>query len=104
MPEVSYSPMIISLIVAFALTVVLGFPSIPVLRRLKAGQSIREDAPKSHLVKAGTPTMGGLFIIAAVVLAALIVGRFSAQMMMLVLSIICFGLVGFIDDYQVIIR
>ncbi len=104
MPEVSYSPMIISLIVAFALTVVLGFPSIPVLRRLKAGQSIREDAPKSHLVKAGTPTMGGLFIIAAVVLAALIVGRFSAQMMMLVLSIICFGLVGFIDDYLKVVK
>ena len=99
MPEISYSPMIISLAVAFVLTVGLGFPAIPLLRRLKAGQSIREDGPAEHLKKAGTPTMGGLFIIAAVVITALIVGGPSRQMFILIFAIVGFGAVGFLDDF-----
>lgn len=99
MTDISYSTMLISAAVAFALTVVLGYPAIPLLRRLKAGQSIREDAPKSHMVKAGTPTMGGIFIIAAIILAALFVGGAGKEMLVLVFSVVAFGAVGFLDDF-----
>lgn len=99
----NYYPMIISIAVAFILTVVLGYPSIPMLRRLKAGQSIREDGPQSHLKKAGTPTMGGIFIILAIVITALVVGGISegigGDMLVLLFATVGFAVIGFIDDF-----
>ena len=99
MTEISYSTMFFSAAIAFTLTVLLGYPAIPLLRRLKAGQSIREDAPKTHMIKAGTPTMGGLFIAAAIILAALFTGGHGKEMLVLVFSVIAFGAVGFLDDF-----
>lgn len=101
----AHYPLIIAMIMAFVITVILGFPSIPLLRRLKAGQSIREDGPKSHLAKAGTPTMGGLFLIAAAVVTTLLVEPFSPDILVLVLSAVVFGIIGFIDDFiKVVLR
>ena len=57
---------ILSFIVAFGVAAILGQILIPVLRRLKAGQAIREDGPTWHMSKQGTPTMGGLMFIAAI--------------------------------------
>lgn len=95
-------------IMSLLFTIILTYKSIPLLRNLKAGQSIREEGPKSHFSKTGTPTMGGLvFIFVAAfmsVVATFILSPFTNQIRVLTtLSIIGvfvgFGLVGFIDDY-----
>ena len=62
---------LITILVAFIITAILGPVIIPVLRKIKAGQSIREDGPKAHQSKAGTPTMGGLMIILAVIITCI---------------------------------
>lgn len=74
-----------------------------IIRKLKAGQygeEIREDGPKSHLKKAGTPTMGGLIILCAVIVPTLLFARLDNLYIVLVLAgLIAIGFVGFIDDY-----
>ena len=80
---------------------ILGFLLLPVLRALKAGQSIREVGPTWHNNKAGTPMMGGLFFIFAAILCVLgnvIVMQDHTVLYVLALSL-CFGLVGFLDDF-----
>lgn len=92
-----------TIIAAFALSLILGRLLIPVLRRLKVGQEIREDGPTWHNSKAGTPTMGGLCFIGASVLCLIfgftdiLAGDYSC-VYVLILSL-CFGLVGFLDDF-----
>ena len=83
------------------LTAVLGYFLLPLLRALKAGQSVREIGPTWHNNKAGTPLMGGLmFILAAIVCLLANVGRFRDYSVFYVLILgLCFGLVGFLDDY-----
>ena len=67
--------MITACILSFAVTVLLGWKVIlPALRRLKAGQAIREEGPKWHATKAGTPTMGGLMFIAGLGVSILVMG------------------------------
>ena len=79
---------------------IFGAKIIEALRRLKIGQSIREDGPKTHLAKGGTPTMGGVFIILSVVIAILFWGDLSNKMILLALcAFVAFGIIGFIDDY-----
>ena len=95
--------LILTIVSAFVVSLVLGKILIPVLRALKAGQSIREDGPTWHNSKAGTPTMGGLSFIGASVLSlvfgfsAIVSGDFTTVYVLL-LSL-CFGLVGFLDDF-----
>ena len=73
---------------------------IEALRRLKIGQSVRSDGPATHLVKTGTPTMGGIFIIGSVVISMLLWGNPGSKMVWVALiSFIAFGSIGFIDDY-----
>lgn len=92
-----------TIIAAFALSLILGRLLIPVLRRLKVGQEIREDGPTWHNSKAGTPTMGGLCFIGASLLCLIfgftdiLAGDYSC-VYVLILSL-CFGLVGFLDDF-----
>lgn len=84
---------------AAVLTVVLGAGAIPLARRYKARQSIREEGPKSHRVKAGTPTMGGLFMLLA---ALLVIGwnhLFDPPVLLLVLITFGHALLGFLDDF-----
>ena len=77
-----------------------GGKIIEALRRLKIGQSVRSDGPSTHLVKSGTPTMGGIFIIGSVVISMLLWGDLNNSMVWLALvSFVAFGLVGFVDDY-----
>ena len=65
----------ITLIVSFVVTCILGFITIPILRKLKIGQVVRDDGPQSHLKKTGTPTMGGIIIlITSVVCLRFVVG------------------------------
>lgn len=93
------TPVIIAVCISFVLTAVLGYIAIPMLRKLKAGQSIREDGPQSHLAKAGTPTMGGIFMIISMAIATVAVAGFSRETIVLLLGLLGFGAIGFIDDY-----
>ena len=97
-------PIIITVVVIFLLSVLLGRVLIPALHALKAGQSIREIGPKWHNTKQGTPTMGGLMFIAAAVVCV-VAGGWTAMaagscepLMVLGFSLI-FGAIGFADDF-----
>jgi len=96
---------ILSFIVAFGVAAILGLILVPMLRRLKAGQSIREDGPTWHMSKQGTPTMGGLMFIAAIAIAILAAGweemaSGSWNHIVVFLFALVFGVIGFIDDFQ----
>ena len=79
---------------------IFGGKIIEFLRRLKIGQSIREDGPQTHLVKTGTPTMGGIFIILSVLTAMLFWGDLQNKAICIALgSFLAFGAIGFMDDY-----
>ncbi|MDO5415207.1 MAG: phospho-N-acetylmuramoyl-pentapeptide-transferase [Bacillota bacterium] len=103
----SYTNIGIIIIIAFVISVLITKYEIPVLRA-KAGQNIREEGPESHLSKAGTPSMGGIAILIAAVLATLVGGMlFSAKIsdiMVILLVFIGFGLIGFFDDYLKVIK
>ena len=97
--------LITACILSFAVTVVTGRLLIPVLRRMKAGQSIREDGPTWHAGKAGTPTMGGLMFILGIFVTivafgwrSMLAGSFRHLYVFLFAAI--FGAIGFIDDYE----
>jgi len=91
--------------VACVLTGVIGFLLLPVLRALKAGQSIREVGPTWHNYKAGTPMMGGLmFIIGLIICLAVAIPTMEDFSVFYVLALsLCFGVIGFLDDYLKII-
>ena len=94
---------------AFVLTVVLGALLIPLLRRLKAGGSIREDGPTWHMSKQGTPIMGGLMFIAAIAIVLVLWGwsHVSAGLrgaFYVYGFALVFGAIGFIDDYMKLVH
>ena len=93
----------LTILLGFLISVILSPFVIPFLKRLKFGQSIREEGPKSHQKKSGTPTMGGLVIIFSIVVTTLIMtGKFTEPTMdtlLLILVTLGFGLVGFLDDF-----
>ena len=96
---------ILSFIVAFGVTAIAGQILIPILRRLKAGQSIREDGPTWHMSKQGTPTMGGLMFILGIGIAVLTAGWGDLQRglhnhLVVFLFALVFGAIGFVDDFQ----
>lgn len=84
---------------ALVSTLVFGKIGIPLLQRLKAQQSIREDGPQAHLAKAGTPTMGGLFMMLALVITVCIVPPYSVTLWMLLFLTLGHGALGFSDDF-----
>ncbi len=89
----------------FMLALLLGPTIIRKLRALKLGQEIRQDGPQDHLKKAGTPTMGGLLIILAVFISsALWFDMLSIYNWILLLAVMGYGLLGFLDDYLKITR
>ena len=100
--------LIIAFLVSLVVTVVAGLVLIPVLRRMKAGQTIREDGPVWHKNKEGTPTMGGLMFITGVTISCLIAAigflrdgfysNLSALLFALLLALV-FAAIGFLDDY-----
>lgn len=95
---------LVAVVLGFLLSAALGKAIIPLLRRLKAGQAIKEDGPTWHMSKQGTPTMGGLMFIGAVIVTVLLLcipaladGDFTS--LFVLLFALVFGLIGFIDDY-----
>jgi phospho-N-acetylmuramoyl-pentapeptide-transferase len=85
--------------VAVLISLAMGPFMIPFLTRLKVGQNIREDGPRAHLVKAGTPTMGGIIIITAIMVSSFIFAGSSKEVLTAVLVMLAFGGIGFWDDY-----
>jgi phospho-N-acetylmuramoyl-pentapeptide-transferase len=96
---------IIATVSAFLMVLLLGPITIPALKRFKFGQSIREEGPKSHLKKAGTPTMGGvMFILAIVVITIVVSGKMTGALWVALITTAGFGLIGLLDDSLKIIR
>lgn len=94
-----YQEIIIPTLVSFAVSVILGPVIIPFLRRLKVGQTVRDEGPKSHLQKSGTPTMGGLLILTAMTVTSLLYMKRYPDIMPILFLTLGFGLIGFLDDY-----
>ena len=96
------------LLLSFAITVIFGFIIVPILRKLKVGQIERSDGPESHLKKQGTPTMGGIIMILAIIIVT--IGAYIyyksrdltlAKNLLPILGLtIGFGVIGFIDDFK----
>lgn len=101
--------MTLPLIAGAGLSALAGYGVLPILRKLKAGQYIREDGPRAHLQKAGTPTMGGIFFIPAAILVSLVWTSFSptgpsAALWAVSLLTLAYAGIGWLDDWQVMRR
>ena len=96
---------VMAIVISFILASILGPIIIPLLHKLKFGQNIRQEGPKSHLKKAGTPTIGGLiFIFATIITMFIMVGNPTDEAMIALYSFVGFGFVGFLDDLLKIIK
>lgn len=97
--------MIYSVLVSFVIALAGGYAGVPLLKRLKFGQQVRDDGPQTHLSKAGTPTMGGLIILVSLVVTTIIFGTGSFQFIWLALGVtIGFCLIGFMDDLIIVLK
>ena len=90
---------ILAIIIAFAVSAILCPIVIPFLHKLKFGQQVREDGPQAHLKKQGTPTMGGLVFLTAVVITSLLYIRDYLRIIPVLFMTVGFGVIGFLDDY-----
>lgn len=97
--------LILTFVIGVIVTLILGPITIPLLRRLKFGQNIREEGPKSHLKKAGTPTMGGImFILSTTIVMIIMSDSFTEKGVIALYSLIAFGFIGFLDDLLKILK
>ncbi len=90
---------VIPVLISFALSVIMGPVVIPMLRKLKMGQTERVEGVQSHLKKTGTPTMGGVIILASIVLTSLLYMKDYPKIIPILFVTLGFGLIGFLDDY-----
>ncbi len=88
-----------SALISFAACMILCPITIPVLHRFKFGQNVRTDGPQTHLVKSGTPTMGGIMILISAFLGGIVHAGKYAYILPVLLFMTGFGIVGFLDDY-----
>ncbi len=88
------------LLASFVATVILGIIIIPILRKLKIGQVVRDDGPQTHLKKSGTPTMGGIVMLIAIVLISIVVSFKYPTVLPVALVTLGYGVIGFIDDFK----
>ena len=101
---IEYKDIVRIIVISFLITLILGPIIIPLLKRLKIGQNVRNDGPQTHLKKSGTPTMGGIIIFIALVITVLTSGMLNKDMYVLLLSTFGFGAIGFIDDYLKVVN
>ena len=94
----------LNLIVAFVATFVVGLFVMPIQKKFKVGQVVRDDGPKEHLKKQGTPTMGGIIMLIVIVVILAINSIKYPTLILAIISILGFGLVGFIDDYKKLVK
>lgn len=90
----------LNLLIAFIATVILGILVIPKLKKLKIGQMVRDDGPKTHLKKNGTPTMGGIIMIVVITAILVFYATKNSILFLPIVLIFGYGMVGFVDDYK----
>lgn len=90
---------VIPVLISFVLSVIMGPIVIPVLRKMKMKQTERVEGVESHLQKAGTPTMGGVMILASIVITSLFYVKDYPKIIPILFVTLGFGLIGFLDDY-----
>lgn len=90
---------ILAIIIAFSISAILCPVVIPFLHKLKFGQQVRSDGPQAHLKKQGTPTMGGLVILASIIITSLFYIREYPKIIPVLFVTVGFGIIGFLDDY-----
>ena len=95
---------IYAILIAFLANIILSPIIIPFLTKLKFGQNVRDDGPKSHLIKAGTPTMGGIIILISLIISSLFFLKGNYDAIIVLFVTIGYGIVGFIDDYIKVVK
>jgi len=96
---------IVSTLTALIISLYFGPKLIKYLQDMQIGQTVRDDGPESHLSKSGTPTMGGILILASIVFSVLLWADLSNVYVQVVLFVVVsFGIIGFVDDYRKVIR
>ena len=90
--------------ISAGVVLLIGPILIPLLHKLKFGQSIREEGPKSHQKKSGTPTMGGIFLIAAIIIATVIEAPMTTEIVLALFIMIGHWILGFLDDYIKVVK
>lgn len=96
---------VLPILTAFVLSALLGRLLIPLLKKIKVWQTVREDGPSTHLCKSGTPTMGGIIILFSILLATLPFVRSYPKVLPVLFVTFAFGLIGFLDDFiKVVLR
>ena len=99
MEDVMYQDVIVAVLISFGISAVLCPIVIPLLHRLKFGQQVRQEGPKEHLKKQGTPTMGGVMFLGAIIVTSLFyIGRYPELVPVLFVTV-GFGIIGFLDDF-----
>lgn len=91
---------IMNFVIAFISTIVLGAIILPILRKFKISQTVRDDGPKTHLSKNGTPIMGGVIMLIVICVIIGINIMHNKILLLPLISILGFGIIGFIDDYK----
>ncbi len=96
---------VVPILTSFVLSVILGPLIIPFLKKLKVGQTVREDGPSTHLKKSGTPTMGGILIMVSVAVTSMLYVKDYPKIIPILFLTLGFGLIGLLDDYiKVVLR
>ena len=98
------SALIFAALIAAVVVLISGPIAIPMLHKLKFGQSIRTEGPKSHQVKSGTPTMGGIFMILGIVVATAICAELNTEILLALFILIGHFFLGFLDDYIKVVK
>lgn len=91
------------ILISFIVSIMTAFIVLPILKKFKVGQIEREYGPRSHLIKQGTPTMGGIIIALTLLIMMIILYSSNKELLPLCLIIIGFGAVGFVDDFKKLI-
>lgn len=96
---------ILSTLTALLIAILIGPKMIKWLQNMQIGQTVRDDGPQSHLSKSGTPTMGGVLILAAILTSCLLWADLTNKYVLVTLFVVVsFGILGFIDDYRKVVR
>ena len=95
---IGFRSIAITVLMSYILVMVMGPFLIPVLHKMKFGQTVRDDGPQSHLKKNGTPTMGGVMFMVAITAVTLLRAGINANVLMALLCMLGFGLIGLMDD------
>ncbi len=92
------------LIIPFIISVIQEPIAVPMLKRFEIGQSVRKEGPKSHYKKSGTPTMGGIIFFLSLLIGLILFTKFNKKIWIMFLGTFLFGLVGFIDDFLIVVK